>query len=226
MHVSSSCLLSRLDEPWSVSKYDVFVPGFRDLGLAKRALSAHCCHPPAVQTSSMKVPLQLRAIARARLVPPLHAQRSIALPARLVDQYSAYRPSLAPSVPRINPLFIRHFHPSRRRQDVFFVAFPALKSGLLNVTRFTLLFLPFVFRYKWVLPTGPRLQHRLWRKYRKTSFLLIQIPVSSFWLSTTETQIFAFCIVLALGLDQSPRTGRWRLLLMSENEELAWSRRK
>lgn len=39
-------------------------------------------------------------------------------------------------------------------------------------------------------------------------------------------QIFAICIVFALGLDQSPRTGRWRLLLMSEGEELTWSRRK
>lgn len=39
-------------------------------------------------------------------------------------------------------------------------------------------------------------------------------------------QIFAICIVFALGLDQSPHSGRWRLLLMSENEEMAWSRRK
>lgn len=38
--------------------------------------------------------------------------------------------------------------------------------------------------------------------------------------------IFALCIVFALGLDQSPRTERWRLLLMSESEELTWSRRK
>ncbi|WWC94761.1 hypothetical protein V866_001610 [Kwoniella sp. B9012] len=96
----------------------------------------------------------------------------------------------------------RNFHPSRPRQDVFFVAFPALKSGLLNITRFSLLFLPFVFRYK------------LWKKYKKTSYALIQIP------------IFAICVVLALGLDQSPRTGRWRLLLMTEHEEMAWSRRK
>ncbi|ORY33497.1 peptidase family M48-domain-containing protein [Naematelia encephala] len=99
-------------------------------------------------------------------------------------------------------LFRRAFHPTRRRQDVFFVSFPALKSGLLTITRFSLLFLPFVFRYK------------LWRKYRRTSLLLIQIP------------IFAICVVLALGLDQAPHSGRWRLLLMSEHEELAWSRRK
>ncbi|EIW72227.1 hypothetical protein TREMEDRAFT_25120 [Tremella mesenterica DSM 1558] len=96
----------------------------------------------------------------------------------------------------------RSFHPSHRNQDVFFIAFPALKSGLLSLTRFSLLFLPFIFRYK------------LWKRYRRTSYLLIQIPV------------FAVCIVLALGLDQSPRTGRWRLLLLSEGEEMAWSRRK
>ncbi|WVR00221.1 hypothetical protein IAU59_007363 [Kwoniella sp. CBS 9459] len=96
----------------------------------------------------------------------------------------------------------RSFHPSHRRQDVFFVALPALKSGLLSITRISLLFLPFVFRY------------RLWQKYKKTSYALIQLP------------IFAICVVLALGLNQDPRTGRWRLLLMSEHEEMAWSRRK
>ncbi|WVQ84705.1 hypothetical protein IAT38_006861 [Cryptococcus sp. DSM 104549] len=96
----------------------------------------------------------------------------------------------------------RGFHPTGPRRDVFFMALPALKSGLLNVARASLLFLPFVFRYK------------LWKKYKRTSLFLIQLP------------IFAVCVVLALGLDQSPRTGRWRLLLMSENEEMAWSRRK
>lgn len=42
----------------------------------------------------------------------------------------------------------RHFHPSRIRQDVFFLSVPAIKSGLLNITRISLLFLPFVFRYR------------------------------------------------------------------------------
>ncbi|OCF38165.1 metalloendopeptidase [Kwoniella heveanensis BCC8398] len=46
------------------------------------------------------------------------------------------------------------------------------------------------------------------------------------FLSPYWPQIFAICIVLALGLNQDPRTGRWRLLLMSEHEEMAWSRRK
>lgn len=42
----------------------------------------------------------------------------------------------------------RTLHSSARRQDVFFVAFPALKSHLLNLTRICLVVLPFVYRYK------------------------------------------------------------------------------
>ena len=42
----------------------------------------------------------------------------------------------------------RIFHSSERRQDVFFLAVPAFKSSLLNITRFSLIVLPFVFRYK------------------------------------------------------------------------------
>jgi hypothetical protein len=45
-------------------------------------------------------------------------------------------------------LQIRQFHPTPRRQDVFFVALPAIKSTLLGITRATLLFLPFVWRYR------------------------------------------------------------------------------
>lgn len=73
----------------------------------------------------------------------------------------------APRYPAVSSTLTLHrsFHQSHRRQDVFFLALPALKSSLLNVTRFTLIFLPFVFRYK------------LWKKYKKTSYLLIQIPV-------------------------------------------------
>lgn len=46
---------------------------------------------------------------------------------------------------------VRTFHSSAPRQDVFFVAFPALKAQLLNVTRICLVVLPFVYRYKWVI---------------------------------------------------------------------------
>ncbi|POW20635.1 hypothetical protein PSHT_03361, partial [Puccinia striiformis] len=36
----------------------------------------------------------------------------------------------------------------------------------------------------------------------------------------------AMCLVIAIGIDQSPRTHRWRLLLMSEAEEMEWSHRR
>ncbi|TYJ51389.1 hypothetical protein B9479_008039 [Cryptococcus floricola] len=107
------------------------------------------------------------------------------------------------TIPR-SPLIpqTRQFHPSPRRDDILFVSLPALKGALLNITRFSLLFFPFIIRYK------------IWRKYKRLSILFLQIP------------IFAVCVILAIGLDQSPRTGRWRLLLMGEHEEMAWSRRK
>ncbi|BEI80257.1 hypothetical protein CcaverHIS002_0107860 [Cutaneotrichosporon cavernicola] len=150
---------------------------------------------------------------RRALLSPLLYQRPISLTLSLRTIHT--RPSLPPTSPRapLHPPLRRHLVPSTltgartlraspQRCDIIFLSMPALKSTLLGVTRFSLLALPFVWRYK------------LWRKYKRTSWLLIQIP------------IFAFCIVVALGLDQSPRTGRWRLLLMSENEELAWSYRK
>ncbi|WOO79224.1 Metalloendopeptidase OMA1, mitochondrial [Vanrija pseudolonga] len=115
---------------------------------------------------------------------------------------TATTPRVPPSSLLQSAILLRALHTSKPRRDVFFLSIPAIKSGLLNVTRFSLLFLPFVFRYK------------LWKKYKRTAWILIQVP------------IFAFCIVLALGLNQDPRTGRWRLLLMGEREELAWSHRK
>ncbi|KZO98829.1 hypothetical protein CALVIDRAFT_561769 [Calocera viscosa TUFC12733] len=112
----------------------------------------------------------------------------------------ALRPLIKPPI-HIHVL-ARHFRATPPRGDVFFVAFPALKGGLLALTRWTLLLLPFVYRY------------RMWKRYPRFSMVLFQIPV------------FAICLVLALGLDQSPRTNRWRLLLMSEREEHEWARRR
>lgn len=43
---------------------------------------------------------------------------------------------------------LRTFKTSAPRQDVFFASFPAIKSGLLSLTRISLIALPFVFRYK------------------------------------------------------------------------------
>jgi len=58
------------------------------------------------------------------------------------------RPLLGLIPPNRIGLQQRLFHPTRRRQDVFFVALPAIKSTLLGITRASLLFLPFVWRYR------------------------------------------------------------------------------
>ena len=42
----------------------------------------------------------------------------------------------------------RSFHASSPRKDVFFFAFPAMKSVLLGVTRVSLIALPFVWRWR------------------------------------------------------------------------------
>ncbi|OXG29388.1 metalloendopeptidase [Cryptococcus neoformans A2-102-5] len=158
--------------------------------------------------SMLKSFIRLRPLRRAHqpVIPTrFFASTSISSGYSLHSAQSKTAPSIRhiPSLTHFpNNSLSRSFHSTNRRQDVLFVAMPALKSGLLNITRFTLLFLPFAIRYK------------LWKRYRRISLLLLQIPV------------FAVCIILALGLDQSPRTKRWRLLLMSEHEELAWSRRK
>ncbi|WVQ74175.1 hypothetical protein IAR50_003769 [Cryptococcus sp. DSM 104548] len=147
----------------------------------------------------------LRSTARRVLSAP---RRGIHPAARLAPSglWSPPSPLHRPSLNRIPRWSLapqtRLFHPSPRREDILFVSLPALKSALLNITRFSLLFFPFIIRY------------RIWRKYKRLSIFLLQIPV------------FAVCIILAIGLDQCPRTGRWRLLLMGEHEEMAWSRRK
>ncbi|ODN99000.1 hypothetical protein I350_07152 [Cryptococcus amylolentus CBS 6273] len=147
----------------------------------------------------------LRSLAR-RTLAPRQALHPVVRPApsNLRSFPSPLRPTLrARTLPK-PPLIpqTRQFHPSPRRDDILFVSLPALKGALLNITRFSLLFFPFIIRYK------------IWRKYKRLSILFLQIP------------IFALCVILAIGLDQSPRTGRWRLLLMGEHEEMAWSRRK
>ncbi|KAG0148665.1 hypothetical protein CROQUDRAFT_41008 [Cronartium quercuum f. sp. fusiforme G11] len=76
------------------------------------------------------------------------------------------------------------------------------KSYLLSLTRATLLVLPFWYRW------------RLSRAFPRASRTLLTIP------------LFAMCLIIAIGIDQSPRTSRWRLLLMSEAEEVEWSHRR
>lgn len=62
--------------------------------------------------------------------------------------------------------------------------------------------LPFWYRWKFG------------RYFPRASRALLTIP------------LFAMCLVIAIGIDQSPRTHRWRLLLMSEAEEMEWSHRR
>lgn len=108
-------------------------------------------------------PSHLR-VKHPRDMPPLNLARGLFLsPIRASTSTSTYSRLRAPAssliatIPRprprqipfsLQPTFHRSFHPSRRRSDVFFVAFPALKSTLLGITRASLLILPFVFRYK------------------------------------------------------------------------------
>lgn len=109
----------------------------------------------------------------------------------------------------------RTFHSSRPAQDVFFVsesrpvphatradpfaAVPAFKQVLLMVTRATLIAVPIAWRWG------------LFKRFPVASRKLWQIP------------LLAFCLTVGLGLNQSPKTARWRLLLMTEREEMEWS---
>ncbi|PLW22771.1 hypothetical protein PCANC_03031 [Puccinia coronata f. sp. avenae] len=101
----------------------------------------------------------------------------------------------------------RAFQSSPVRKDifgfgVFSCSIPVFKSFLLSLTRGTLVILPFWYRWK------------LASYFPRASRTLLMIPM------------FAMCLVIAIGIDQSPRTHRWRLLLMSEAEEMEWSDRR
>ncbi|SCZ89675.1 BZ3500_MvSof-1268-A1-R1_Chr9g10547 [Microbotryum saponariae] len=94
---------------------------------------------------------------------------------------------------------LRGFHTTRPHRDVLFVSVPAFKSALLTVVRVSLIFLPVAWRWG------------MFKRFPKGAWRLGGIP------------LVATCLVLALGLNHSDKTARWRLLLMSEREELAWS---
>ncbi|KAH9455264.1 hypothetical protein Pst134EA_022738 [Puccinia striiformis f. sp. tritici] len=114
----------------------------------------------------------------------------------------------------VSPSSHHSIHPRRRlfqssppRKDlfgfgVFSCSIPIFKTFLLSLTRGTLVVLPFWYRWK------------LARYFPRASRTLLTIP------------LFAMCLVIAIGIDQSPRTHRWRLLLMSEAEEMEWSHRR
>lgn len=67
------------------------------------------------------------------------------------------------------------------------------------VTRATLIAVPIAWRWG------------LFKRFPVASRKLWQIP------------LLAFCLTVGLGLNQSPKTARWRLLLMTEREEMEWS---
>ena len=66
------------------------------------------------------------------------------------------------------------------------------------MTRMTLVALPFWYRW------------RLGRRYPSAHKTVLTLP------------IFAFCLMITIGVSQSDRTARWRLLLMTESEEQDW----
>lgn len=108
---------------------------------------------------------------------------------------------------RSNGTIIRRFRATPPKKDIFgFGVFscsvPMFKSYLLSLTRATLLILPFWYRW------------RLSKHFPRASRTLLTIP------------IFTICLIIAIGIDQSQRTSRWRLLLMTEAEEVEWSHRR
>lgn len=114
------------------------------------------CHSLATVApmSMLKSFIRLRPLRRAHqpVIPTrFFASTSISSGYSLHSAQSKTAPSIRhiPSLTHFpNNSLSRSFHSTNRRQDVLFVAMPALKSGLLNITRFTLLFLPFAIRYK------------------------------------------------------------------------------
>lgn len=111
-----------------------------------------------------------------------------------------YSPSGRPPQPRFVRLhhprppgaFTRSLHSSSARRDVFFVTIPEFKETLLMITRVTLVALPVAWRWG------------AFRRFPSGARTLIWLPLAS------------FMIVVGLGLQQSPKTARWRLLLMSQ----------
>lgn len=120
-------------------------------------LSISCSTPSSL--SSLSTPY-----SPSSNTPPHFLLASTTRPAALFAHHALPPTPTAPAV--------RRFHSSPSRSDIFFVAFPALKGFLLTTTRVGLLTLPFVWRW------------RLWKRYRKFSMILINVPVSLFGCSS------------------------------------------
>lgn len=79
--------------------------------------------------------------------------RAIARQPRLLQPDHTSTPAFRSILPRLQQQQQQHchrrtFHSTPPRRDVFFFAFPALKGVLLNVTRVSLIALPFVWRWR------------------------------------------------------------------------------
>lgn len=128
---------------------------------------------PVPQSSCIHCPCQQTTCHSTHRMKPSHLVRHLLNPLPklqprfIVSGNSISGPSLRLTPPpRLAGFHLAHlgkrfFHPSRPRQDVFFFSVPALKSGLLTVARVTLLFLPFVFRYRCVIKLSVEARHLL-----------------------------------------------------------------
>lgn len=117
--------------------------------------------PPPISPTTMRPPLPLRWGWQRRAL----SLSPLPLPLRLSTLSTLARPQAQPQIgvssrPRLHPPLsltlaalgsVRAFHASPPRGDILFLSMPALKSTLLGITRFSLLALPFVWRYKYAL---------------------------------------------------------------------------
>ncbi|GAA6060615.1 hypothetical protein JCM10212_004594 [Sporobolomyces blumeae] len=156
---------------------------------------------PSAQTwTGIRTAMASTVQARPRGRPP-PTLVVVSAPHLVARPSSSSRPSLPPCVPR-RPTASRTFHSTDKSHDVLFVSAPLFKQSLLLLVRASLVAVPFLWRYK------------LFKRYPRHTRLLLWIPLA------------AISLVVALGLDQSERTSRWRLLLMSEHEEIEWSNQR
>ncbi|GAA5872980.1 hypothetical protein JCM16303_006900 [Sporobolomyces ruberrimus] len=141
-------------------------------------------------------------------IQPLHSLAPPGHLSRLRPPRISPHPSLFPTTPLCpyRPVIpyqrIASFHSTRPRQDVLFVSAPLFKQSLLYLVRFSLLVIPFLWRYKF------------FKRFPNTTKWLLWIPFAG------------ISLVVALGLDQSQKTSRWRLLLMTDREEIEWSNQR
>lgn len=149
---SKKCRDPPLKRPTWMKCGDVTIPRIRLTSSVTSARSCQCgvhlvARVDLLSWHTMRPIIPIRGIPKATYMLGIPRYFSVQATRNPGSGLSANTP-LAFRPAALHPIIKRAFHPSRRRQDVFFFALPALKTGLLNVTRFSLLFLPFIFRYK------------------------------------------------------------------------------